>query len=161
MGEWVGEYPGVSQIDCMYREADKLYHEVAKDCGLSDCAYWMLYEVIRREGEVSMAELAETWSFSRQTISSAVKSLESAGYVTCSFASGSRKRKVVRLTEAGRAFGDQKIVPAMEAERRAFDSLPADERRELLRLVEKYTHAIDAELGALCVRSAGGEVGAR
>ena len=157
MGEPAARRLDVALLDCMYREADKLYHEVASGCGLSDCAYWMLYEVVRKGGATSMSDLVETWCFSRQTISSAVKSLERVGLVSSSFASGSRKRKVVVLTEPGRAFAERRIVPAMEAEQRAFESLPVDERRELLRLVEKYTRAIDAELSSIAGRASGDE----
>lgn len=64
------------------------------------------------------------------------------------FAEGCRKSKLVSLTSAGRAFSDERIVPAIEAEDRAFCALAPEERTEFLRLARLYTEAIDRELAA-------------
>ena len=37
-------------LDLLYNEVDKLYHAYARGCGLSDCAYWMLYDIERAGG---------------------------------------------------------------------------------------------------------------
>lgn len=72
--------------------------------------------------------------------------------VELAFSEGSRKNKDVRFTDKGRAFSQANIVPSMAAERRAFLSLEPREREELLRLVAKYTRAIDSEIHAMMER---------
>ena len=136
------------ELDVLYRESDKIYYEFARGCGLSETAY---YAVEVSGGTVTQSEIADAFSYSRQTVNSALKSLEAKGLVELSFAAGGRRAKLVSLTSGGRAFCDERIVPAIKAEDRAFASLAPDERRELVRLVGLYTYtrAIDGELRRL------------
>lgn len=137
------------QMDCLYNETDRLYHEFASSCGLSECAYWIMYEIEVSDGSAPLRRVAEDFSLSKQTLSSAVKSLEAKGLIELSFEEGSRKNKVASFTAAGRAFSDEKIVPAIEAESRAFGSLTPDERERLVALVSKYSRAVRSQLDAL------------
>ena len=134
------------EIDILYRESDKLYYEFARGCGLSETAYWILYAVEVSGGAVTQSEIADAYSYSRQTVNSALKALEAKGLVELAPVAGARRAKVISLTESGRAFADERIRPAIEAEDRAFASLAPEERAELLRLVRAYTRAIDREL---------------
>lgn len=87
--------------------------------------------------------------YSKQTVNSALKTLEARGLVTLVPSDGDRRSKLVSLSEAGRAFADERIRPAISAEDRAFTSLAPEDRAELVRLVRAYATAIDAELARL------------
>lgn len=137
------------QMDCLYNETDRLYNGFTRSCGLSECAYWVMYEIEVSSGSASLRGMAEAFSLSKQTLSSAVKSLEAKGLIELSFEEGSRKNKVASFTEAGRAFSRERIVPTIEAESRAFGSLEPEERERLVALVSKYARAIRRELDAL------------
>lgn len=149
--------PTARDIDVIYQETDRLYYELARGCGLSDSAYWILYDVLVAGGRTPQRGIGETHSFSRQTVNSSVKALEARGLVRLAFEEGSRKHKDVVLTEAGQAFCQEMMVPAMEAEQRAFASLPEDDRRAFVRLVRAYADAVDAELARLRAQREGGE----
>ena len=69
------------ELDLLYNEIDKLYHAYARGCGLSDCAYWMLYDLVLAGGELPLTRLTASWSYSKQTINSALKSLQARGYL--------------------------------------------------------------------------------
>ncbi|MDY2777539.1 MAG: MarR family transcriptional regulator [Collinsella sp.] len=140
---------GPVELDYMYNAANRLYAQFATSCGLSSCAYWMLYELERMGGSSSLRLLDSQWSYSRQTINSALKSLEARGLIELVFEEGSKKSKEARLTERGREFVARNLVPAMEAEERAFERLTECERETMLRLVRKYTDALNAEFGAM------------
>ena len=137
------------QLDCLYNETDRLYGEFARSCGLSECAYWLMYDIEVAGGRVPLRRVAEDWSFSRQTLSSAAKVLESKGLITLAFEEGSRKNKVAEFTSDGTRFSRERIVPASEAKTSAFASLLPDERRTMVRLAAKYADAIGHELSAL------------
>ena len=139
-------------LDVLYQKTDKIYYEFARGCGLSETAYWILYAVEVSGGSVLQAVIAEEFSYSKQTVNSSLKSLEARGLVRLSFAEGSRKAKVVSFTDEGRAFSEERIVPAIAAEDRAFSSLSPDERAEFLRLARAYTEAVDRELASLAKR---------
>lgn len=134
------------ELDVLYNEIDKLYHGYARGCGLSDCAYWMLYDLERAGGTCPLSQLSTTWSYSKQTINSALKVLQERGLVELSFVEGSRKSKQASFTDAGRALSEARIVPAMEAEERAFANLAPSEQEELVRLVKRYVLALDQQI---------------
>ena len=142
-------HPTARDLEALYRVTDRLYYEMARDCGLSDTAYWVLYEVVYAGGEASQRDLVQVLCQSRQTVNSALKALEAKSLIEMGFEEGSRKCKIVRLTPAGQVFCDAKIVPAMEAEARAFRSLSARDQRELVRLVGAYADAVSHEHEAL------------
>lgn len=64
------------ELDCLYLEADRIYYGFARRCGLSNCAYWMMYDIERADGPIALADLTSSWAYSKQTINSAIKSLE-------------------------------------------------------------------------------------
>lgn len=136
------------ELDYLYNEIDKLYHAYARGCGLSDCAYWMLYDLECADGSLPLAQLTTSWSYSKQTINSAIKTLEQQGLVELTFMEGSRRNKTASLTAAGRAFSLDYIVPAIKAEEAAFGELDPAEQRELIRLVRRYVDALDAQITA-------------
>ena len=137
------------EMDVLYRESDKLYYELARNCGLSETAYWILYAIEVSGGSITQRQIASNFSYSKQTVNSALKTLEARGLVELDYVEGSRRSKLVSLTSDGRAFSDERIRPAIAAEDRAFTSLAPEERLELLRLVSAYTEAIDRELAKL------------
>lgn len=137
------------KLDLLYHEVDRLYHVYARGCGLSDCAYWMLYDLEVAGGALPLRNLTESWSYSKQTINSALKVLQTRGLVALDFEAGSRKSKVASLTDEGRAFSGRHIVPAIRAEDRAFATLAPAERAELIRLVGHYVDALDAGMAAV------------
>lgn len=143
------EVASARQLDVLYQKTDKIYYELARGCGLSETAYWILYALEVSGGSATQARIAEEFSYSRQTVNSALKTLEARGLAELCFAEGGRRAKAVRLTAAGRAFSDERIVPAIDAEERAFATLAPAERAEFLRLAAAYTAAIDRELRSL------------
>ena len=132
-------------LDRVYNKIDKLYGGFAYSCGVSSCAYWMLFEISHR-GSVALVELTDAWSYSKQTINSALKSLQEKGLVDVCFCEGSRKNKVASLTDEGKEFAAKYLDPAEKAERRAFERLKPGERELIADLMEKYASYLDDEL---------------
>lgn len=132
-------------FDRLLNRLDHIYSEFSSACGLSDCAYWMLVDTSTAGGSIAVSRLTSEWFYSKQTINSAIKTLTARGFATLEFAEGSRKNKVVRLTEAGMRFAEQYALPAQEAEQQAFEVLEPWEQREIMRLIEKFSHALGDE----------------
>ena len=132
-------------FDRLLNRLDHIYSEFSRACGLSDCAYWMLVDTSTAGGSIAVSRLTSEWFYSKQTINSAIKTLTARGFATLEFAEGSRKNKVVRLTEAGMRFAEQYALPAQEAEQQAFEVLEPWEQREIMRLIEKFSHALSDE----------------
>ena len=132
-------------FDRMLNGLDRIYSEFARACGLSDCAYWMLVDTSAAGGSVAVSRLTSEWFYSKQTINSAIKTLTARGLATLEFAEGSRKNKVVCLTDEGRRFAEHYALPAVKAEQRAFDALEPGEQQELMRLFGKFSRALGEE----------------
>ena len=136
------------EFDRMLNGLDRIYSEFARTCGLSDCAYWMLVDTGAAGGSVAVSRLTSEWFYSKQTINSAIKTLTARGLATLEFAEGSRKNKVVCLTEEGRRFAERYALPAQKAERQAFEALEPWEQSEIMRLVGKFSHVLNEECEA-------------
>lgn len=135
-------------FDRMLNRLVHIYSEFSRACGLSDCAYWMLVDTSAAGGNIAVSRLTSEWYYSKQTINSAIKALAARGFATLEFAEGSRKNKVVRLTEDGARFAARYALPALKAEQRAFEALDPGERREIMRLIGKFSHALSDECEA-------------
>lgn len=135
-------------FDRMLNGLDRIYSEFARTYGLSDCAYWMLVDTSTAGGSIAVSRLTSEWFYSKQTINSAIKTLTARGFATLEFAEGSRKNKVVSLTEEGRRFAKRYAMPAQGAEQRAFDALEPCEQREIMRLIGKFSQVLGEECEA-------------
>lgn len=139
------------RLDHGYNQLDKLYYEVARACGLPECPYWMLYDIVQHGGSRPIAALCAEWGYGKQTINSALKLLSMRGIVDLVYAEGSRKHKVAQLTEQGRRFSERFIAPALDAEVKALSTLTELERKRFEALMNKYDAALTAELTRLKV----------
>ncbi|MBE6468486.1 MAG: winged helix-turn-helix transcriptional regulator [Coriobacteriaceae bacterium] len=139
----------VKEIDQLYSATDKVYGQFASSCGLSNCAYWMIYDLVSADGDLPLTELSAAWGYSKQTINSALKSLESQELVTLAFCEGSRRNKRAVLTAKGARFAEANIEPAIAAERRALLSLDPGDRADLVRTLRRYTAALEREFSKM------------
>ena len=132
-------------FDRMLNGLEHIYSEFSRACGLSDCAYWVLVDTSTAGGSIAVSRLTSEWFYSKQTINSAIKTLTARGFATLEFAEGSRKNKVVSLTEESRRFVKRYAMPAQGAEQRAFDALEPWEQREIMRLIGKFSQVLGDE----------------
>ena len=142
---WMNSAVTLVDFDRMLNGLDHIYSEFSHTCGLSDCAYWMLVDTSTAGGSVAVSRLTSEWFYSKQTINSAIKTLTARGFATLEFAEGSRKNKVVCLTEEGVRFARRYAVPAQKAEQQAFEALEPWEQREIMRLIGKFSQVLGDE----------------
>lgn len=152
-GKGRGDVPDVRDLDVVFWETDRLYYRLVSGCGLSETAYWVLYDLLVSGGSIAMRDIVRNHFMARQTASSTVKSLEQRGLVELGYVPGSGKSKLVSLTAEGSRFCDQRIQPAVDAEERAFRTLPVGQRREFVRIAREYASNLRAEFD----RMEGGE----
>ena len=123
----------------LYKEMDEIYHVYAKEQGISDTVFWILYSLYENNSSYIQKELCSEWHYPPQTVNSALKSLEKQGIISLEAVPGNKKNKLVSLTEHGLTLTQRVIAWLTDAERNAILSMTADERRTLLSLTEKYT----------------------
>ena len=86
------------------------------------------------------------WSLPKQTINSVIAHLRQKGFLSLEMEPGTRNRKIIRLTESGKAFGEKIVTPIYEAEQRTLARLTVQEREQCVALMEKYVTTFREEL---------------
>lgn len=128
----------------LYKELENLYYEFSVKVGISDSAFWIMYTIIELGDGCLQKDVAERYSFSRQTISSSVRSLERKGYLTLQRGKGRNMHLI--LTPLGKELAQEKILPLIEAENRVFENMPMEEIGELLRLTRRYNEIFKEQI---------------
>lgn len=132
-----------------HKRMNVLYHNYARDAGISDAAFWLMYSLYEKDGPCTQTELCEAWFFTPQTINSALKSLEKQGLITLDFAPNSRKNKQFFFTEKGKQLAKEKITPLVQAEEQSFLRLNEQEREALLAITQKHISILEEEINKL------------
>ena len=87
-----------------YKEQDDLYRAVARQCGLSDCAFWVLYALRESGRPMTQSDVCAAVYQPKQTVHSALKKLAGEGYLQLT-EGRDRRSKYLTLTAAGDADG--------------------------------------------------------
>ena len=79
------------------KKLDDVYRSAAKSCGVSECAFWILYTLRVEEKPFTQAEICEFLIEPKQTVNSALKKLEA------------ERDALIRLTGRYRALFAQRL----------------------------------------------------
>lgn len=139
----------LSRLNKLSKQQDEIYHQCAKQAGITDTQFWVLYALCEREYcTLCQNTFCENWCYSKQTVNTAVANLEKAGLLSMTYAKGSRKQKDIMLTPKGKAFCDRHIRTLMQAESNALQRLTSDERENFFRLQELFLSSLQQELSS-------------
>lgn len=120
------------------KEMDIVYHTYAKNCGLSDMAYWILYSIAESDEYFTQRDFCNDWFFAPQTVNSALKDLEKKGIILLEPVFGNKKNKLIKPTQNGKKFIENAIIPIIKAECESFESLKKEECERMLSSTKKY-----------------------
>lgn len=93
--------PSVADLDMLYKETDRLYVELSRGSGLSACAYWVMYAIEVGGGTVTQRQIIDRIYYPKQTVNSAVRSLEGKGLLVLAAADADRRSKLVTPHRGG------------------------------------------------------------
>lgn len=133
----------LTTFNTLYKELDDVYHSIARHYGLSDCAFWILYTMTEAKDNYTQSRLCEMLSLSKQTVNSALKNLEAAGYIRLVSVTGNQKSKQILLTNTGNRFAEQTTNHVFAMEMQAFEQFSAEEQATFFRLLEAYVKQIE------------------
>ena len=124
----------ITTYNRLYKETDDLYRRLAKHYGLSDSAFWILYLIEEAPQPITQTELVNALFLSKQTINSALKSLEQSGHIRLTSDPAGGWGKYLHLTKLGKALAERTIRPVFQMEERAFHGMTTQQQRGLLEL---------------------------
>lgn len=124
------------------KEVDDLYHNYSASCGLSEMAFWLLYIIWYMGDGCTQSDVRDIWFFKSQSINTALKKLETQGYLSLEPIPGNKKSKQIVLTEDGRKLSQKIIEPLIRAELNALETMNEQERELFVELSQKRVAAI-------------------
>lgn len=133
-------------VNQQIKELVGIYRGAVSRSGISENEFWVWYSLVAVDGEYSQQDICSTWSLSKQTVNTIVIHMVQKGYVALEVVPGTRNRKNIRLTQAGREYGERIVRPISVAEQKAFEKLPLENWAACTRAFSKYIDALKEEI---------------
>ena len=106
------------EFDRFLKELNEKYSELASVIGFSERGFVILYALVELGNGCLQKDIVNQYYLNKQTINSAVKSLEKNGYIYLE--KGHGRNMHIYLTALGEKFAKEKIIPLIKAEDRGF-----------------------------------------
>ena len=131
----------IEQGDLINRQIKELvgiYRDAVKKLNVSDSEFWIWYTLVTYDGENTQQDICSMWSFPKQTVNTTITKLRLKKLAYLEAVPGTRNRKVIRLTDEGRAYGEGLISPFTQAEKKAFSKISLQELSLISNIFSKY-----------------------
>lgn len=126
----------------VFKQTNLIYYTYAKQHHLSLTDFWIFYYLRLENKPLTQSDMQMYVLLPKQTIHSAIHTLEKKGYVE--FIPSTTKKKYFQLTEEGMIFTDSFITYIMQAEEKALQSLENTE--VYLTMEETYKKELETTL---------------
>lgn len=136
----------IDTINQKIKELNSLYHLAAMKSDIPDGEIAIWSALLCSEEEYSQQDLSDLLFLSKQTVNSIISNLVKKGFVILEHVAGTRNRKVVRLTEAGMAYGQSRVMWIFKAEQRAMEETDVQEVQACISMLEKYIFRLKKEI---------------
>ncbi|OUQ21730.1 MarR family transcriptional regulator [Lachnoclostridium sp. An14] len=125
---------------CKFRDEQfALYDEYAKRHGMSMKTLLVLNALFYAKDGMTQTEVCQRTFQSKQTVNLIVKNLLAEAYVTVTEVPENKRNKIVRMTEAGRAYCEQVVRHITWAEDTAMSLFSPEEQKNLIELSRTFT----------------------
>ena len=128
----------IDLINQKIKELNALYRLAAYKSNISDGEVNIWSVLMNCDEEYSQQDLAELLSLPKQTVNSLITRMIQKEFVVLEHDPGTRNRKVIRLTETGRYFGEQHVKWIFQAEQKAMEDTDTAEVMAYVSMLEKY-----------------------
>ncbi len=128
------------------KELNSVYREVLNKTGISENEFCVWYGLLLAEEEYSQQDLCELWSMAKQTVNTIIANSVKRGFMVLETVPGTRNRKIIRLTNEGRKYGESIVMPIFQAEQKAWERLSEKEQAECMAILGKYIMLLREEL---------------
>ena len=136
----------LENLNQQIKELAGIYHQAAVRLGISDNEFWVWYTLFVMGEEYSQQDICEIWSLPKQTVNSVVMNMVKRELIKLEVVPGTRNRKLLRLTDQGKSYGEAVVRPIFEAEYRTIARLTEQERQLCISLLGKYIRYLREEL---------------
>ena len=125
---------------CKFRDEQfAVYDEYAKRHGILMKTLLVVNVLFYAEDGMTQTDICGRTFQSKQTVNLIIKNLLAEGYVTVSEMPENKRNKIVRMTEAGRAYCEVIVRHITWAEDTAMSMFTAEQQKQLIDLSRTYT----------------------
>ena len=125
---------------CKFRDEQlALYDEYAKRHGMLMKTLLVVNVLFYARDGMTQTEICRRTFQSKQTVNLIIKNLLSVRYVTVAEAPGNKRNKIVRMTEAGKAYCEKVVRHITWAEDTAMSMFSAEEQKQFIDLSRTFT----------------------
>lgn len=147
--------PLLLEYNTLFKANDKLYRDLASRFGLSESAFQILYTIRESAVPLTQKQLCESVFSSKQTINSALKTLERDGYITLTTGKD-RRTKYLVLTDSGKELASRTVDLVIEQEQVAIASMGEETASQFLTLFRDFTDRLKQQFQTIAPASRGG-----
>ena len=137
----------LKEYNHIYKEANDIYHEIARKLQLSDSALDIFYTIFEIGDNCLQRDICKASCMPKQTVNSSIRKLQTNGYLTLS--PGKGRSMHIHLTPSGQKLIQEKLVPLIRIENDAFEDMTVEECEQLIHLNAKYNQALRSRLSNL------------
>lgn len=124
---------------CKFRDEQlALYDEYAKRHGMLMKTLLVVNVLFYARDGMTQTEICRRTFQSKQTVNLIIKNLLSDRYVTVAEAPGNKRNKIVRMTEAGKAYCEKVVRHITWAEDTAMSMFSAEEQKQFIDLSRTF-----------------------
>lgn len=135
----------IDTINQRLKELNSLYHIAAIKSDITDGEISIWSALLESDGVYSQQDISDLLFLPKQTVNSIISNLVKKGFVYLEHVSGTRNRKVICLTEAGRDYGESKVRWIFQAEERALEQTDPEQVQACIEMIEKYISNLKRE----------------
>lgn len=137
----------LKEYNHIYKEANDIYHEIARKLQLSDSALDIFYTIFEMGDNCLQRDICKASCMPKQTVNSSIRKLQTDGYLTLSPGKGWSMH--IHLTPSGQKLIQEKLVPLIRIENDAFEDMTVEECEQLIHLNAKYNQTLRSRLSNL------------
>lgn len=134
----------LKEYNHIYKEANDIYHEIARKLQLSDSALDIFYTIFEMGDNCLQRDICKASCMPEQTVNSSIRKLQTDGYLTLS--PGKGRSMHIHLTPSGQKLIQEKLVPLIRIENDAFEDMTVEECEQLIHLNAKYNQTLRSSI---------------
>lgn len=134
----------VELVNKAIREFMLIYRAAIKRSGIAENEFRIWYTLIVMGEDFSQQDICNMWSMPKKTVNSIISRMVQMNYVDLECAG--KNRKVIRLTQSGKKYGESVALPISDAEQRAFVTLPIKDQEFFIGSLSKYVAVMRREI---------------
>ena len=126
-----------SQFNKIMLGIEKIYEDYAKSVGLTYMSLTVLQIIYHSDKLCTQKNICEDSRYNKQIVNSIIKTFYAKGYVDLKEIPTDRRNKNVTLTEPGKKYADEILVPLSEIEEKALSVISDKETEQLISLLSR------------------------